>query len=212
MDISNCMNIPFPKLMGCLFACFSALLIRQMPAAKAESQVQNATSSNQTNYKPKQKTNPKTNHVNINKSLILVPPPPPTQPSLLDWSGLGDIPDSISYLNADELSAKLAHVQKKINNAKLQVKDSELKFAENKDKVERFNSLFTEGVVSRKELESAKKEVADLEQSADDAKSNLADLEIQEGAIVRQLNLRKRHSKPAPQSRQHKNTKEQKIK
>lgn len=192
------MNRFFPsKLMGCFVVCATICLLRQ--TARAE---------NQSNYKPK----PKANHANANKELILVPPPPPTQSTLLDWSGIGGIPDSISYLNADELRIKLEHIRKQINNAKLQVNDNELQFNESKDKVERFNSLYTEGVISRKELESAKKEVADRENLADDARNNLADLEIQEGAIVRQLNMRKRNPKTWHQSRPNKNTKEHKGK
>jgi hypothetical protein len=187
--------------MGCLLAFFFVFLIAL--TSKAGSQANTATQPGQANYKPKQKTK------HSNTSLILVPPPPPAQPSLLDWSGFNNISDSIGYLTAGELATKLEHIRKQISNAKLQEKDSEVQLAESKDKASRFDSLFSEGVVSRKELESAKKEVTDMERSNEDAKSNVADLEIQEQAIVRQLNLRKRSSKSSSHHL-HKNTKEQK--
>jgi hypothetical protein len=193
------MNRFFPNKLNCCFiGCAIICLLNQPSMAKVE---------NQSNYKPK----PKASHANINKELILVPPPPPGQSSLLDWPGIGDMPDSISYLNTEELNLKLEHVRKQINNAKSQVKDSELQYNESKDKAQSFNGLYSEGVISRKELESTKKEVADKERLADDAKSNLADLEIQESAIVRQLNLRKHKSKTTHLSL-NKNTKEHKSK
>jgi len=194
------MNRSILKFISCLLATFFLLRLAEI----AESQGRNVSSPSQLHYKPKKKTN----HTNSNQSLILVPPPPPTQPSLLDWSGLGDIPDSISYLNADELNAKLQRLRKRISNAKLQGKENQLKLAESKEKADRFESLYTEGVVSRKELETAHKEAENMQALSDDDKGNIADLEIQEGAIVRQLNLRLHKKNSSQPSHVHKKTKE----
>jgi hypothetical protein len=170
------------KFVGCLLAgsCLFPL------ATTAESQDQNSTPASQPHYKPKQKTN----HTVLSKSPILVPPPPPTQPSLLDWSGFGDIPDSLSYLNVNELNVKLENVRKRINHAKLKAQGNDAHLAESKEKALRFESLYTEGVISRKELESVHNETDDMQTLIDEDKSNVSDLEIQEAAIVRQLNLR----------------------
>jgi len=180
------------KFIGCLLAglCLSLL------ATAAESQEHDSTSASQLHYRPKQKTN----HISVSKSPILVPPPPPTQPSLLDWSGFGDIPDSLSYLNVNELNAKLEHIRRSINKAEFKAKDNEANLAESKEKAVRFESLYKEGVISRKELESVHNEADAMQTLIEEDKSHIADLEIQETAIVRQLNLRvhKKSNKKAP--------------
>ncbi len=137
----------------------------------------------------------KTNGKRPGKGLVLVPPPPPDAPALLDWSPLGGTGEFSSFLNETELKAKLQHMQSQINDARLKVKESSEQLSSSKDRVEQFNSLYAEGVISRKELDVTKKDVVDQEHLAEEAKNNLADLEIEQSALVRRLNVLKHNGK-----------------
>jgi hypothetical protein len=138
----------------------------------------------------KKKTDKKIQH-----DPILVPPPPPDQPSLLEWSGGGIIPDSFNLLNEEELKEKLSRIRIEITDAEANLADNKLEITESKNKAERFVSLYSEGVVSRKELELAQKNIVQTERLAQEAKGNLEDLKAQENAILRRLNNLKKSNK-----------------
>ena len=124
-----------------------------------------------------------------------MPPPPPDQPSLLDLSPMGSMGEFASFLNEGELRTKLQHMQSQINDARLKIKESNDLLVGSREKVEQFTSLYAEGVISRKELDTTKKDAVDQEHFAEEAKNDLADLEIEQTALVRRLNAFKRKGK-----------------
>ena len=130
-----------------------------------------------------------------NHTPILVPPPPPEQASLLDWSNIGNMNESFNLFNEEELKQKLANLRKETINAQLALEEANTEVAEAKDKAERFVSLYSEGVVSRKELEVAKKQVSEKERLSQEKKGKVEDLKAQENAILRRLASLKKNYK-----------------
>jgi hypothetical protein len=152
---------------------------------------------------------------NSNRTPVLVPPPPPEQTSLLDWSNIGNMNESFNFLNEEELKQKLANLQKETINAQLALEETNTEMAEAKDKAERFVSLYSEGVVSRKELEVAKKQVSEKERSSQEKKGEVEDLKAQENAILRRLaslkkNYKGKQFKPFPNKKKISNAEKQK--
>ncbi len=148
-------------------------------------------------------TNKKKAAQSVNRNLILVPPPPPEQPSLLDWSNMAGVSESFSLLNEEELKQKLANLQKEIINAQQGLKENTTEVTEAKDKAERFVSLYSEGVVSHKELDMAKKQVSEKERLCQETEGKVQDLKAQENAILRRLASLKKNGK----GKQHSNKK-----
>lgn len=105
------------------------------------------------------------------KETVLVPPPPPTTPSFLpgQMSDLADI-GPLDYLSKEDLKFKLDNLKKKLAAARQDHKDQEDLSREIKGKAERFDSLYIEGVVSKRELETSKRDAErserDLERSS----------------------------------------------
>ena len=106
------------------------------------------------------------------KSVGLVPPPPPTIPRVLPGdslsigSGLG-LSAGIDYLSEEDLKFKLKTLQKNLEGLSLDLKDSTQRLEESVKRSSNFDGLFEEGVVSRKELESAKRETRRLKRSVE---------------------------------------------
>lgn len=172
--------------------CYGTICIiqSQIILAASSHDNKNPTKSDSLSGKIEKKKNP-------SQSLILVPPPPPGQPSFLDWSGAGTMPESFNLLNAEELKQKLVHLQKQIEDSKLSIEENNKQVIDAQDKAQRFISLYSEGVVSRKELETAKKNILEQQKSLQDEKNKLEDLKAQESAILRRLNnLNKNKSHP----------------
>lgn len=88
---------------------------------------------------------------------ILVPPPPPSVPTMLA-APLGGMETGIpiQYLSKDDLLFRQKAVEKRLENARLELEEQEKGANEKVDRAERFVSLYQEGVVSRKELETSK--------------------------------------------------------
>lgn len=80
---------------------------------------------------------------------------------------MGFMDGSVEILSLEDLKERKITTEKKLAGAKLDLKDQETYTAEAKDRAERFESLFEEGVVSKKELiesrHDAEKAVRDLE-------------------------------------------------
>lgn len=193
------MNRLFQKLIFYCVACHYFIVF----TINETSQISLASTSNETKHPVK--SQPKTNnqntinhHVTIpigkksNNNFVLVPPPPPEQPSFLDWSNIDGFSTSLDLYSKEELKQKLMQAKKQIINALKRVDENNKQLIEAKDKAENFKSLYTEGVVSHKELEAAEKNITDKESSAQEAQGKLADLQIQEKAILRRLEPKKK--------------------
>lgn len=91
----------------------------------------------------------------------LVPPPPPIMPIGMD--ALGMFAQPVDYLSLKELEARKKELSARLNELTSNVGDGERQIRERKERAELFDSLYQEGVVSRKELEIAKREAGEID-------------------------------------------------
>lgn len=91
----------------------------------------------------------------------LVPPPPPIAPIGMDTLGMFAQP--VDYLSMKELEARKKELASRLNELSSIVGDGERQIRERKEHAELFESLYKEGVVSRKELEGAKREAGEID-------------------------------------------------
>lgn len=131
------------------------------------------------------------------KEAVLVPPPPPSTPSFLpdQISELGEI-GPLDYLSKDDLKFKLENLNKKLAAAKQDQKDQEEMTKEIKGKAERFDSLFAEGVVSKRELETSKKEAERSERDLERTKIKVAEYQRMAETVQERLTKVEAASKP----------------
>lgn len=96
------------------------------------------------------------------QSVGLVPPPPPTIPTYLNGSptmtGTFDLGLPVNFMSLDDLKFQQKNLEKKLEATKLDDVDQKRSTKEKQERAERFTELFKEGVVSRRELESAHEE------------------------------------------------------
>lgn len=121
---------------------------------------------------------------------MLVPPPPPTIPTYLNVSpgsafdlGMGF---SVPALSLDDLKFQKKNVEKKLEAAKADEKDVKRMSDERQERADRFVSLFEEGVVSRKELETAKEEAERAARKIEQSHINVAEAD----RLLNQINER----------------------
>jgi hypothetical protein len=143
---------------------------------------------------------------------LVPPPPPPEQPSFLDLSNMPNLSTSFNLFNDAELKQKLTHLKVQILNAQDCLNENNVQLNEAKEKSQRFSSLYTEGVVSRKELEAAEKAVSHREHLSAEAKGNLEDLQMQEKAVFRRLDQTKKGDKGTKHASKNKMAKNEKHK
>lgn len=131
------------------------------------------------------------------REAVLVPPPPPATPSFLpdQLSDLGDI-GPLEFLSKDDLKFKLENLNKKLAAAKADQKDQEELTKEIKGKAERFDSLFAEGVVSKRELESSKKEAERSERDLERTNIKVAEYQRMTETVQERLTKVEAASKP----------------
>jgi len=135
-----------------------------------------STSESQKNHSHAAKS-----HANDNSGLI--PPPPAFQPSyLINPSGLGS-PFQPEFMTKEMALQRLKDVDKQVADAKSELEDKTAKVKDMKEKSERFASLYTEGVVSRHELEAAGKEAEEAQKELDQFKASVAELESEKKAL-----------------------------
>ncbi len=101
---------------------------------------------------------------------MLIPPPPPTMPTYLNvpTTGFGD-GFSVQFMSLDDLKFQLKNLEKKLTAANEDEQEQTRVAKEKEERAARFDQLFEEGVVSRRELEQshieAERAKRDLEQA-----------------------------------------------
>ncbi len=134
-----------------------------------------------------------------NADKILVPPPPPEiplSPSLSHLTVMRGV--TLEYLSCAEVQQMLSKIEKSLEKAHKDLASLDASVSEKKERIDQFSSLFKEGVVSRRELEAAKKEFADAQDEATESRERLAELEKDLSACeVRLKELKKQEVKPA---------------
>ncbi len=91
----------------------------------------------------------------------LIPPPPPIVPIGMDVLGMYAQP--IDYLSIKDLEGRKKELTSRFNELDSTVSDAQRQIRERKERAELFESLYKEGVVSRKELEVARREAEEIE-------------------------------------------------
>jgi hypothetical protein len=165
----------------------------QVAAQKATDQeagkskpLEKSASPNNHNSLPSEAKNKPIGHpgkTHAGRTAELVPPPPAFQPSFLLNSGGIGMPMQVEYMSKEAAAQRFKDIQKQITDAKSDMEDKQAQLKEKKERSERFASLYTEGVVSRHELEAAAKEAGEYEKEVKRFQDNLAELESEKSAL-----------------------------
>lgn len=121
------------------------------------------------------------------KSVRLVPPPPPISPSALDYQLAMPLGLSFDLMSEKDLKEKRINLEKRVEILKAELEDREREVGEKKERALLFESLYKEGVVSRRELEGAGKEASFMERELAANKDELADLTRTLAAVKKRL-------------------------
>ncbi len=120
----------------------------------------------------------------------LVPPPPPIVPIGMDVLGMYAQP--VDYLSLKDLEARKKELSVRFNELDSIVSDGQRQIKERKERAELFESLYQEGVVSRKELEVAKREAGEIDRDFKFKQDELDSVKISMKAVNNRLAVLKK--------------------
>lgn len=120
----------------------------------------------------------------------LIPPPPPIMPIGMDVLGMYAQP--VDYLSMKDLEARKKELMVRLNELDSTVADGVRQIRERKERAELFESLYLEGVVSRKELETAKREAGETNRDLKFKQDELESVKISMKAVNNRLAVLKR--------------------
>ncbi|CAN5574352.1 hypothetical protein BH10CYA1_BH10CYA1_21850 [soil metagenome] len=103
--------------------------------------------------------------------LGLVPPPPPDTPTMFAGGGFSPGFGMVDYNNPAVLAGRRKDIASQLASAKKMLVDKEQRAKELKEKAVQFEQLFSEGVISRRELESVQKDSASAVTELNDART-----------------------------------------
>lgn len=132
------------------------------------------------------------------KRKVMVPPPPPeisvmtAKDQSFVTSTLG-VP--LDFLSQPELERMRERLQRDLQILSRKQSERQESISECRTRVEKFETLFTEGVVSKRDLQHAKKELTHVEDTDVDIDQRLADLKLDLARVDKKLQSMK---KPAP--------------
>lgn len=106
---------------------------------------------------------------------MLVPPPPPTLPIAGQLSGFTGVP--IELLSEADLKRRQKELADELAAGKKEIEDKEKNADEKRQRSTLFASLYTEGVVSRRELEQSQREDSQAQAELKSARQKIEDLE-----------------------------------
>ncbi len=117
----------------------------------------------------------------------LVPPPPPDTPALIEApDGLfGSLP-SFELMSLDAMKDKQKELTSQLNDAQQELKQRQEDADATKGKAKQFEALYTEGVISKRELEVAQKDATEVDRKIDQAKMRIRTLQ----SLLKNLNTR----------------------
>ncbi|HEY9733212.1 MAG TPA: hypothetical protein V6C89_14940 [Drouetiella sp.] len=103
--------------------------------------------------------------------LGLVPPPPPDTPTMFAGDGIFPGFGMPDFNNPAALAGRRKDIASQLASAKKLLVDKEQRTKELKEKATQFEQLFSEGVISRRELESAQKDAVSAAAELNDART-----------------------------------------
>ena len=120
----------------------------------------------------------------------LVPPPPPVVP--LGMDALGMYAQPVDFLSLKELEGRKKELTARFNELDSIVGDGTRQIRERKERAELFESLYQEGVVSRKELETARREAGEIDRDLKFKQDELESVKISMKAVNNRLAVLKK--------------------
>ena len=120
------------------------------------------------------------------KTTQLVPPPPPSVPGMSITPQMMPGWEQIEYAGRAELSELQERTIADLTRATKKLSQNKELAADKKHRAHSFETLYTEGVVSRRELENARHDASTIEDDLDEQTQRVADL----GEKLKRLQIR----------------------
>ncbi|MCC7528747.1 MAG: hypothetical protein IT342_09510 [Candidatus Melainabacteria bacterium] len=120
----------------------------------------------------------------------LIPPPPPIVPIGMD--ALGMYAQPVDYLSMKDLEARKKELMVRLSELDSTVTDGIRQIRERRQRAELFESLYQEGVVSRKELEIAKREAGEINRDLKFKQDELESVKVSMKAVNNRLAVLKK--------------------
>jgi hypothetical protein len=120
---------------------------------------------------------------------IMVPPPPPEIP-LVGGEGerlFSTLGVPLQYLSRSDLANMESRLVANRDKLEKEKSDREHELQEKQTRADKFEELYKEGVVSRRELENAKKELCELKDKSPDLEQRLQDVEDDLSRVRKQM-------------------------
>lgn len=161
------------------------------PAQKAEAREGRKTEDKPAGNKNGSSSKPKrTASVTPRMHNGLVPPPPPVVPIGMD--ALGMYAQPVDFLSLKELEGRKTELTARFNELQSIVGDGNRQIRERKERADLFESLYQEGVVSRKELETARREAGEIDRDLKFKQDELESVKISMKAVNNRLAVMKK--------------------
>ncbi|MBC8000717.1 MAG: hypothetical protein IAF58_22405 [Leptolyngbya sp.] len=139
----------------------------------------------------------------------LIPPPPPIMSGGAGFLGF-PFAQPVDYLSLKELEGRKKELSLRLAELESMTKENERQISERKERANLFKSLYAEGVVSRKELETATREASDFDRDVRFRVEELDSARQSMKAVTNRLDSLKkqeRANKPPPVSSKKKHSK-----
>jgi hypothetical protein len=121
---------------------------------------------------------------------MMVPPPPPDIPLMTGSSDehlLSTLGVPLDYLHKNDLLKMQTRLQASETKLQKEVNDRHQTLKEKRERATQFEDLYKEGVVSKHELEVARRELSEMEESGPDLDSRLKDVQSDLARVNKQL-------------------------
>lgn len=187
------MMLNLALLCGASSSALAAPPVKEAPTAKGTGKLTGTNAQLAPQAKPTAKAKPPV------RVKMMVPPPPPNVPTI---SALMQSHESLlngvilDYLSKADLERLRTRLQDSLSKEKKSLSEHEASMEEKKRRATQFESLFKEGVVSRKELEAARKDFSEVDTK--DKELSLRVSEVQDDLTRVEKQLAKfKNEKPA---------------
>jgi HPt (histidine-containing phosphotransfer) domain-containing protein len=130
---------------------------------------------------------------------LMVPPPPPEIP-LINGQGeeglFSTLGMPLEYMSKSDLENLKKRLEGQAERLKRRVDDRDQSLKEQKDRVASFEDLFKEGVVSKRELDRAHKDLSELEDHGADLQAHLEDTQTDIDRVRKRLAVLEKKAAP----------------
>jgi hypothetical protein len=140
----------------------------------------------------------KVHHHNHVPQASLVPPPPPDTPTLLEMPEDGSIMSFASFqmMSIAGMKDKQKELTAQLADAQAELKEKQNDSDQVKQKATQFDQLYQEGVISKRELESAQKDAQDTDSKINRAKLRVTSLQTALDNLNARLQSQAKRSSP----------------